>query len=315
MNMIQDENPSDSEIASVRLFNRFHTRLVGALNDRLLASDYSLPQVRILYEIANARPDAPPSARELGKALRMDTGYLSRIVSGLEGEGLVMRTPSSDNAKRLALTLTDRGAAVFNGLNAASAEEVAALLAPLSKTERSQLVGAMHRIRRLLGDDPDDRTFILRDPRPGDLGWIMHRQGMLYAREYGWDWTFEALVAEIVGQFVKEFAPDRERCWIAEMEGEVVGSVFVVRQDDETAKLRLLYVDPAARGRGLGRRLVEECIRFAQAKGYRRMVLWTNDILISARRIYEAAGFTLIEEEPHHSFGKDLVGQVWGRNL
>src|SRR5690606_23387119 len=135
------------------------------------------------------------------------------------------------------------------------------------------------------------------------------------AREYGWDWTFEALVAEIVGQFVKEFAPDRERCWIAEMEGEVVGSVFVVRQDDETAKLRLLYVDSAARGRGLGRRLVEECIRFAQAKGYRRMVLWTNDILISARRIYEAAGFTLIEEEPHHSFGKDLVGQVWGRNL
>ncbi|RJE85989.1 GNAT family N-acetyltransferase [Paracoccus onubensis] len=313
--MIQDENPSDSDIASVRQFNRFHTRLVGALNDRLLASDYSLPQVRILYEIANARPDAPPSARELGRILRMDTGYLSRIVSGLEGEGLVMRTPSSDNAKRLALTLTDRGRAVFNGLNAASAEEVAALLAPLSKSERGQLVGAMHRIRRLLGDGPDDRTFILRDPRPGDLGWITHRQGMLYAREYGWDWTFEALVAEIVGQFVKEFIPDRERCWIAEMEGVVVGSVFVVRQDDETAKLRLLYVDPAARGRGLGRRLVEECIRFAQGKGYRRMVLWTNDILISARRIYEAAGFTLIEEEPHHSFGKDLVGQVWERNL
>ncbi len=313
--MIQGENPSDSEIASVRQFNRFHTRLVGALSDRLLASDYSLPQVRILYEIANARPDAPPSARELGKALRMDTGYLSRIVSGLEGEGLVMRTPSSDNAKRLALTLTDRGRALFNGLNAASAEEVAALLAPLSKSERGQLVGAMHRIRRLLGGGPDDRTFILRNPQPGDLGWITHRQGMLYAREYGWDWTFEALVAEIVGQFVKEFVPDRERCWIAEMEGEVVGSVFVVRQDDETAKLRLLYVDPAARGRGLGRRLVEECIRFAQAKGYKRMVLWTNDILISARRIYEAAGFTLIEEEPHHSFGKDLVGQIWGRNL
>lgn len=306
---------SDVEIAAVRRFNRFHTRLVGALNEHLLASDYSLPQVRVLYEIANAGEDRSPSARELGEVLRMDTGYLSRVVSGLEGDGLIARTPSADNAKRLALTLTAEGHRVFDGLNAASAEEVAALLEPLSETERGQLVGAMHRIRRLLGDAPVKRTFVLRDPAPGDIGWIAHRQGLLYAHEYGWDWTFEALVAEIVGQFAKEFIPGRERCWVAEMEGEVVGSVFVVRQDDETAKLRLLYVDPAARGLGLGRRLVDECLGFARGAGYRRIVLWTNDVLVSARRIYEATGFSLIEEEPHRSFGQDLVGQVWGRDL
>lgn len=310
-----DDDASDVEIAAVRRFNRFHTRLVGALNEHLLASDYSLPQVRVLYEIANAEEDRSPSARELGEVLRMDTGYLSRVVSGLEGDGLIARTPSADNAKRLALTLTAEGRRVFAGLNTASAEEVVGLLAPLSEAERGQLVGAMHRIRRLLGDAPAKRAFVLRDPEPGDLGWIAHRQGLLYAREYGWDWTFEALVAEIVGQFAKEFIPGRERCWVAEMESEVVGSVFVVRQDHETAKLRLLYVDPAARGLGLGRRLVDECLGFARGAGYRRIVLWTNDVLVSARRIYEATGFSLIEEEPHRSFGQDLVGQVWGRDL
>ena len=310
-----DGVPSDADIAAVRRFNRFHTRLVGALNEHLLASDYSLPQVRILYEIANAQPESPPSARELGEVLRMDAGYLSRVVSRLEGDGLIARTPSADNAKRLALTLTAKGCRVFDGLNAASAEEVAALLASLSETERSQLVGAMRRVRRLLGDDPVERTFVLRDPGPGDLGWIAHRQGLLYAREYGWDWTFEALVAEIVGQFAKTFVPGRERAWVAEMEGEVVGSVFVVRQDEDTAKLRLLYVDPVARGLGLGRRLVDECLGFAREAGYRRMVLWTNDVLVSARRIYESAGFSLIEEEPHRSFGQNLVGQVWGHDL
>lgn len=315
MEVRSDDLVSDTDIAAFRRFNRFHTRLVGALNDRLLASDYSLPQVRILYEIANAPPDAPPSARELGGILRMDTGYLSRVVSRLEGEGLIERTPSPENAKRLALTLTPSGREVFAGLNAASAEEVVTLLAPLSEANRRQLVGAMRRIRRLLGDTSNDRTFILRDPAPGDLGWITHRHGALYAEEYGWDWTFEALVAEIVGQFAKDFIPGKERCWVAELDGEIVGSVFVVRQDDETAKLRLLYVDPAARGLGLGRRLVDECVRFARASGYKRMVLWTNDVLASARRIYQAAGFKLIEEEPHHSFGKDLVGQFWGRDL
>lgn len=305
----------DPDVAAIRQFNRFHTRLVGALNERMLASDYSLAQVRILYELANARPDAPPSARDLGDILQMDAGYLSRLLSGLESDGLLARTPSPENAKRLALTLTERGREVFAGLNEASAREVASLLSGLPPEARGQLTGAMARIRRLLGDTPDTRAFILRDPRPGDLGWVIHRQAALYTQEYGFDWTFEGLISEIAGKFVREFDPARERCWIAEMEGEVVGSVFVVRQDDEVAKLRMLYVDPVARGRGLGRALVEECLRFARGAGYRRMVLWTNDILVSARRIYEAAGFELLEEEHHRSFGHDLVGQNWGRDL
>lgn len=310
-----DSAVRDEDVAAVRQFNRFHTRLVGALNERMLATDYTLAQVRILHELACARPDAPPSARELGDVLQMDAGYLSRLLSGLESDGLLVRTPSPENAKRLALALSDRGREVYAGLNEASTREVGALLAPLSQEERSQVTGAMARIRRLLGDTPDTRTFILRDPRPGDLGWIVHRQAALYAKEYGFDWTFEGLVSEIAGKFIAEFDPAHERCWIAEMEGEIVGSVFVVRQDEEVAKLRMLYVDPGARGRGLGRALVDECLRFARSAGYRRMVLWTNDILVSARRIYEAAGFELLEEERHRSFGKDLVGQIWGRNL
>lgn len=310
------KSPVDNNsITVVRQFNRFHTQLVGALNERFLASDYSLPQLRILYEIANAKPSTPPSARELGNILRMDTGYLSRIVSGLENQGLIERTPSPENAKRLALTLTDKGREVFAGLDAASAEEVAALLTPLSDADRRQLVGAMQRIRRLLGDTSDDRTFILRDPESGDLGWITHKQGVLYAKEFDWDWTYEATVAEIVGQFAKDFVPGKEKCWIAEREGEIVGSVFLVRQDDETSKLRLLYVDETARGLGLGRRLVDECIRFARANGYKRMTLWTTNAQVSARRIYEAAGFRRIEEEPCHMFGKDVIGETWEREV
>ncbi|MGD8325648.1 MAG: helix-turn-helix domain-containing GNAT family N-acetyltransferase [Sphingomonadales bacterium] len=308
--------PVDIEtITAVRQFNRFHTQLVGALNERLLASDYSLPQARLLYEIAHTKPDRPPSAREVGNILRMDAGYLSRIVSGLESQGLIERTPSPENAKRLALTLTDRGREVSAKLDAASAEEVSALLAPLSEIERRQLVGAMHRIRRVLGDISNDRTFILRDPESGDLGWITHKQGILYAKEFDWDWTYEALVAEIVGQFAKDFIPGKEKCWIAEREGEIVGSVFLVRQDDKTAKLRLLYVDEAARGLGLGRRLVDECIRFARACGYKRMTLWTTNAQASARRIYEATGFKRIEEKPRHMFGKDVIGETWAMDL
>ncbi len=305
----------EDRVAQFREFNRFHTRLVGALNEHLLASDYTLPQVRVLYEVANAPPKAPPSARDLGEALGIDTGYLSRIVTGLADEGLIDRLPSEQNAKRLALTLSDKGREVFRGLNDASAKEAAAMLEGLSDQEQRELIGAMGKVRRLLGDGTNEATFILRDPEPGDLGWITYQHGRLYAKEYGWDWTFEALVAEIVGQFAKTYDPSCERCWVAEREGEVIGSVFIVRQDDDTAKLRLLYVDASARGLGLGRRLVEETLRFARDKGYKRMILWTNDVLVSARRIYEAAGFELLEEEPHHSFGKDLVGQVWGRDL
>lgn len=302
-------------VAAFRGFNRFHTRLVGALNEHLLASDFSLPQVRVLYEVANAPQNQPPSARDLGEALRMDAGYLSRLVTGLVEAGLIDRQPSPENAKRLTLRLTEAGRAVFAKLDATSAAEAGALLAELSPQEQAELVGAMTKIERLLGGGSREATFILRDPEPGDLALIAQQNARLYAKEYGWDWTFEALVSEIVAQFIQNFDPTGERCWVADREGQVVGSVFVVREDAQTAKLRILYVDEAARGLGLGRRLVEEAIRFARARGYSRMVLWTNDILTAARRIYEGAGFELVEENHHHSFGKDLVGQVWARDL
>lgn len=305
----------EDQVAAFREFNRFHTRFVGALNEHLLASDYSLPQVRVLYEVANAPDDIPPSARDLGDTLKMDKGYLSRIVSTLVDDGLIDRVPSKWNAKRLALSLTAKGKAVFDQLTAASAREAAAVLEKLSNSERHDLVVAMSRVQRLLCDDPQDAVVVLRDPEPGDLGLIISQHGRLYAEEYRWDWTFEARVAEIIGQFARTFDPGRERCWIAEREGEIIGSVLVVRQDEDTAKLRLLYVDARARGLGLGRLLVDQCLNFARRKGYKRMVLWTNDVLVSARRIYEAAGFELLQEESHRSFGQDLIGQMWGRDL
>jgi DNA-binding MarR family transcriptional regulator/GNAT superfamily N-acetyltransferase len=305
----------DARVDAIRQFNRFHTRLVGALGEHLLSSAYSLPQVRVLYEIAQAPRGAPCSAQELARRLQLDSGYLSRLIAGLEAEGLVARAPAADHARRLQLQLTDKGRAEFAKLDAAAAAEVAALIAPLSERAQQELVGAMQRIRRLLGDAASDGLVVLRDPQPGDLGWVLHRQARLYAEEYGWDGTFEGLVADILGQFVRNFDAARERCWLAEREGEIVGSVFVIREDDSTARLRLLYVEPSARGHGIGRRLVDECLRFAAARGYRRMVLWTNDVLVSARRIYEATGFRLVGEEAHHSFGHDLVGQTWERAL
>jgi DNA-binding MarR family transcriptional regulator/N-acetylglutamate synthase-like GNAT family acetyltransferase len=309
---------SDEHVDAVRRFNRFHTRLVGALGQRVLASPYSLPQTRVLYEIAHAPAGDPPVAGQLATRLGLDAGYLSRLLSGLQADGLLERAPAPGHARRQVLSLKPKGQRLVTKLEAASAGQVRGLLATLSVADQAALVGAMDRVRRLLGDAPDERLIVLRDAVPGDLGWIIHRQAVLYTREYGWDGSFETLVAEIVGQFGRsdqETARGRQRCWVAEREGEVIGSVFVVPKDELTAQLRLLYVDPSARGLGLGRRLVDECLRFARAAGYRRMVLWTNDVLVSARRIYQAAGFTLTEEERHHSFGKDLVGQYWGRDL
>jgi DNA-binding MarR family transcriptional regulator/GNAT superfamily N-acetyltransferase len=310
MSEIQHDVPK-RRIAEVRRFNRFHTRLVGALNNRLLESEYPLPQLRVLYEVANGSY----SASDLAQDLAMDPGYLSRLISGLSKDGLIEKKPSRRDARKRVLGLTVAGRDVFNTLDATSAAEVGELLKPLSAREQEALVGAMTRIRRLLGDPPSDRTFVLRDPEPGDLGWVVHRQSVLYTKEFGWDWTFEGLVAEIVSNYVRDFIPDKEKCWIAEQDGEIIGSVFVVRQDDDTAKLRMLYVEAQARGLGLGRRLVEECIRFARKKGYKRLELWTNDILIPACRIYAAAGFELLEEEAYHGFGHDLVGQTWSLDL
>lgn len=303
-------------VTEFRAFNRFHTHLVGALDEKLLDSELTLPQARVLYEVANSTKSAPVSAADLSAQLRLDPGYLSRIITALEVRGLLVRVNDPEHGKRLLLALTPEGSTVYQSLNAATVAEMSTLLGPMSETDRRALIDSMRRIRQLLGDKMGEpRPVIIRAPRPGDLGLVISRQASLYAEEYGWDWTYEGLVAEILGQFVKTYDPAFERAWIAERDGELVGSVFVVKVDTATAKLRLLHVDRAARGAGLGRRLVEECLVFAKSAGYRRMVLWTNDCLAAARHIYEATGFKLDREEAHHSFGKDLVGQYWSRDL
>lgn len=307
------QRPTDDQVEKVRRFNRFYTRQIGLLNEGLLETEYSLTEVRILYELAHR---GPVTAAELGQELGLDPGYLSRILKKFDVRGLLQRSRSQEDRRQVLLTLTEAGRVAFEPLDRASAEEVAAMLSGLSTIERERVVQAMTTVERLIGGSPEPEVpYILRPHQPGDIGWITHQQGLLYAQEYGWDETFEALVAEIAAAFVKAFDPKRERCWIAERGGEVVGSVFLVRQSDDIAKLRLLYVDPSARGLGIGRRLVDECIGFARTKGYRTLTLWTNDVLVAARKIYQAAGFRMVKEGAHHSFGKDLVGQNWDLDL
>jgi DNA-binding MarR family transcriptional regulator/GNAT superfamily N-acetyltransferase len=302
-----------ARIDAVRRFNRFYTRRIGVLQEGLLESPYSLTEARVLYELAH-RPS--PSASELVRDLGLDPGYLSRILKGFESARLIERRASPEDGRQSLLSLTAEGRAAFAPLDRRSRTEVGALLARLPEAGQRRLVTGMAEIERLLGGGPTPAApYILRPHRPGDLGWIIHRHGALYAEEYGWDESFEALVAEIAAKFLKEFQPRYERCWIAERDGEILGSVLVVRQSPEVAKLRLLLVEPEARGLGIGRRLVEECLRFARQAGYRRMTLWTNDCLHAARCIYEAAEFHLAAEEPYHAFGKDLVSQTWEREL
>ncbi|WP_432262448.1 bifunctional helix-turn-helix transcriptional regulator/GNAT family N-acetyltransferase [Cupriavidus sp. TMH.W2] len=295
---------------AVRSFNRFYTRQIGVLHEHLLESDFSLTEVRILYELAHR---AGLTTSDLCRELGLNAGYLSRVISGFEKKGLVAKTRSTTDARVAQLDLTEKGRATFEPLSDASQREVVAMLERMPESAQYQLVESMEQIQTLLSDP--EPGYILRDPQPGDMGWIVHRQAILYAQEFGWNAEFEALVADIVARFVREFDPKSERCWIAEKQGKAVGSVFVVRQDETTAKLRLLAVEASARGLGIGRRLVDECLRFARLAGYKRMMLWTNSVLADARNIYEKAGFELIEEEPHHSFGKDLVGQIWARDL
>jgi len=295
---------------AVRSFNRYYTRQIGVLHEHLLESEFSLTEVRILYELAHRQG---LTSSDLCQELGLNAGYVSRVISGFEKKGLVGKSRSPNDARAIQLNLTEQGRKVFEPLNQASRKEVSAMLARLPELRQAQLLDAMAQIRALL--DPTEKSYVLRDPYPGDLGYVIHRQALLYAQEFGWNNEYEALVAEIVSKFVREFKPARERCWIAEKDGKVVGSVFIVEQDAATAKLRLLYVDPAARGLGIGSRLVDECLRFARQAGYARMVLWTNSVLTDARRIYDRAGFALVEEETHHSFGKDLVGQVFARDL
>ncbi|HEX6534340.1 MAG TPA: helix-turn-helix domain-containing GNAT family N-acetyltransferase [Gemmatimonadaceae bacterium] len=306
-------------VAAMRRFNRFYTRQIGVLDEGHLRSPYSLAEVRVLYELAHREA---PTATELGHDLRLDAGYLSRILRSFEERGLIERDPSPTDARRSHLRLTREGRAAFTPLDELASADIAALLAPLTPAGRRRLADAMRTIETVLGEpeagaEGRSQSWLLRTHRPGDLGWVVQRHGALYFEEYGWDERFEGLVAEIVAHFVEHFDPARERCWIAEREGENVGSVFLVRHQERegVAKLRLLLVEPSARGLGIGHRLVDECLRFARHAGYRRITLWTNSVLVAARRIYEAAGFQLIDEAPHRSFGHDLVGQTWERDL
>jgi DNA-binding MarR family transcriptional regulator/N-acetylglutamate synthase-like GNAT family acetyltransferase len=298
--------------AAVRRFNRFYTRRIGVLQEGLLKSPFSLTEARVLYELAQ-REDATASA--LARELDLDPGYLSRILKGFEEQGLILRNSCSLDARQTLLRLTDLGRAAFLPLDRHSEEEVGALLASLPSSAQRRLIAAMAEIEALLEAPARAAPYVLRPHRPGDLGWIIHRHGALYAEEYGWDQSFEALVAEIAAKFLRDFDPRWDCCWIAEREGEILGSALVVRESEAVAKLRLLLVEPRARGLGIGRRLVAECLAFARRAGYRRMTLWTNDVLHAARRIYEQAGFQLTAEAPHHAFGKDLISQTWEREL
>ncbi|HYD51074.1 MAG TPA: bifunctional helix-turn-helix transcriptional regulator/GNAT family N-acetyltransferase [Gemmatimonadaceae bacterium] len=300
-----------ARVDAVRRFNRFYTRQMGLLHDRLLRLPFTLTEARVLYEVAIGEP---LTATRVGETLGLDAGYLSRLLRGLEARGLVERRPAERDARRLMLTLTPAGRDAFAALDDASRRDVGALLERLGEPAREQLVRAMTAIERLLDPAAEPRVpYLIRPPRSGDLGWVVQRHGALYAQEYGWDERFEGLVAGIVAQYVEHLDAARERCWIAEREEENVGCIFLVRHPERAgvARLRLLLVEPSARGLGIGRRLVQECTRFARQAGYHTITLWTNSVLHAARAIYQAEGYQLVEETPHHSFGRDLVGQTW----
>jgi DNA-binding MarR family transcriptional regulator/N-acetylglutamate synthase-like GNAT family acetyltransferase len=301
-------------VDDVRSFNRFYTREIGLLAEHLPASDLSLPAARVLYELAHGDEQ---TAAEIVRRLGMDKAHLSRIIARFKGRGLVQSRVSPSHGKRLLLTLTDAGRRVFATVERGTNAQIEAILAPLDEPARQLLVTAMRTISDALGGErPPPGGVRLRGLVPGDLGWITHRQAAIYHQEYGWDWTYEGLVADILAKFVARFDPDREDAWVAERAGAIVGSIFLMKSADPAiAKLRLLYVEPSARGLGIGRRLVACCIDRARFLGYQRLTLWTNDILVAARHIYEAAGFHLIEAARHHSFGHDLVGQTWMLDL
>ncbi len=302
-------------IEAVRRFNRFYTRQIGLLTDGLLRSPFTLTEARVLYELAQREPT---TATRLGRELGLDAGYLSRILRGFRTRGLVDTRPSAEDRRQRVLSLTEPGRQAFARLDAASRSEVEAVLGERSEEDQHRLVRAMGAIEALLGTGPEPKVpYILRPHRSGDMGWVVHRHGVLYSQEYGWDDSFEALVAEIVAGFIRSFDPRRERCWIAEREGENVGSVFLVRHPERegVAKLRLLLVEPKARGLGIGKRLVQECTHFARRAGYHAITLWTNSVLDAARRIYEREGYELVHAEPHRSFGRDLVGETWELKL
>src|SRR3954449_6583452 len=300
------------DIAAIRAFNRFYTARIGALRDGLLATAHPLPEARVLYELGQRETS---DAGDLRRTLDLDAGYMSRLLARLEKQGLLARERSRDDARRQLVALTGAGRQAYATLDARSAAEIGTLLDGLPTEDRARLRAAMETVREVLDGAPRPAAFALRPPRPGDYGWVVQRHGALYAEEYGWDATFEALVARVVADYAHDHDADREAAWIAEVAGRPAGSIFCVRVDDDTANLRLLLVEPAARGMGIGQALVDECVRFARTAGYEQLVLWTNDVLTDARRLYERAGFALVKAEPYRGFGHDLVGEDWALRL
>lgn len=300
-------------VGQVREFSRFYTGVLGLLRPGLAGSRFGLTEARVLYELAHGTEVV---VADLRRALDLDAGYLSRILSQFAAAGLITRESSRTDGRRQVVRLTPAGRKAFAELDELQTNAIDELLAPLDQVKRAELAADMNRIRRALGDEPRSPGLVLRAPEPGDLGWVIEQHGFRYAAEYGWDTTFEGLIARIVGQFAEHPGDKRQAAWIAEIDGERIGCVFCTAADEkDTAQLRLLLVDPSARGAGVGTRLVDECLRFATRSGYPRIVLWTNDVLTAARRIYERAGFRLDRREPHHSFGHDLVGEYWSRDL
>jgi DNA-binding MarR family transcriptional regulator/N-acetylglutamate synthase-like GNAT family acetyltransferase len=305
-------SPAAADVAAIRAFNRFYTARIGALRDGLLATAHPLPEARVLFELGRRRTI---DAADLRRILDLDGGYLSRLLARLEEQALVQRERSPDDGRRQRIALTEAGRDAYATLDARSAAEIGTLLEHLGPEDRARLLEAMDTVRAIIEDAPRPAPFALRAPRPGDFGWVVQRHGALYAEEHGWGSGFEALVARVVADFASNHDPAREAAWIAEVAGRPVGSVFCVREDDRTAKLRLLLVEPAARGMGIGEALVEECIRFARAAGYAEIRLWTNATLAAARRIYRRAGFALVSEETTPQFGVDFTEQVWALAL
>lgn len=303
------------KVSAVRQFNRFYTRRIGALQGGHMHSPYSLTEVRVMYELAHWSGAGKPTATELGTELGLDAGYLSRILQRFRKEGLVESAASKEDARRTHIWLTKKGRATFEPLEKATKDEVASMLSALPAAEQGRVVQAMQSVEALLGHQREGAAVTLRTHRPGDIGWVISAHGAIYAEEFGWDERFEALVAGIGAQFIDKFQPARERCWIAELDGERVGSVFLVQSSKTVAKLRLLILDPKARGLGIGKRLVDECIAHARKLGYRKLALWTQSSLLAARGIYKQAGFKLVSTEPHESFGVKLVGEYWELKL
>src|SRR5579884_13754 len=304
-----------SNVQAIRQFNRFYTRQIGVLQEGLLNSSFSLTEVRVMYELAHRER---PTASEICDALQLDRGYLSRMLRRFVKSGLVEKTPSARDGRETLLRLTRHGQSEFARLDELSNQQVSAMLDKIGRPQQTKLVAAMETIQGLLGETtavPHSGAIILRAHQPGDMGWVVHRHGVLYAEEYGWDERFEALVAEIAAHFIQHLDPKRERCWIAERDGEIVGSVFLVKKSKTTAKLRLLLVEPKARGLGIGKRLVDECVRFARQAGYKKITLWTQSILGAARHIYKQAGFRIVGKQRNNSFGHALVAETWELQL